>query len=158
MCQLQEDFDDNEFQMGSNAALEKLKLRIVVEGMKPKKADALLKQHEENRKVFQEERKSKPAKENYYPASGMPEDSVLVVRTEALRDFEKAISNQPTPVVRDESLIAVIAALLAQWPNRKPPSGKDLEKAAQSIGLKISDDTIRKALKAAQEIAPSLTA
>jgi hypothetical protein len=60
--------------------------------------------------------------------------------------------------VRDDSLIVVIAALLAQWPNGKLPTGKDLEKAAQTIGLKISDDTIRKALKAARDIAPSLPA
>lgn len=92
------------------------------------------------------------------PMESLPGDAVLVVRTEALRDFEKSISNQPTQAVRDESLIAVIAALLAQWPSGKPPTGKDLEKAAQSVGLKISDDTIRKALKAAREIAPGLSA
>ena len=36
------------------------------------------------------------------------------------------------------------------------PSGKDLEKAAQSIGLTISEDTIRKVLSMAKEAAPSL--
>jgi hypothetical protein len=158
ICQLQEDFDDNEFQSGSKAALEELKQRIAVEGIKRKQADALLKQHAENRKVFLEKRKGRSAKEKYYPAGGMPQDSVLVVRTEALREFEKAISNRAEPAVRDESLTAVIAALLAQWPNGKPPTGKDLEKAAQAIGLKISDDTIRKALKAARDLAPSLSA
>ncbi len=55
----------------------------------------------------------------------------------------------------DNSLLMTIAALLSVM--KKPyPTGKDLEKAAQSIGLSISDDTIRTALKAAKAIAPSL--
>lgn len=60
------------------------------------------------------------------------------------------------PVPRDNSLICTLAALLSVWPGGTTPSGKDLEKAAQSLGLTLSDDTIRKALKAAQEAAPSL--
>lgn len=59
-------------------------------------------------------------------------------------------------IPRDNSLICTLAALLAAWPGGAIPSGKDLEKAAQSLGLTLSDDTIRKALKAAQEAAPSL--
>lgn len=62
----------------------------------------------------------------------------------------------PRSSPRDSSLIATIGALLAVWPGGTIPSGKDLEKAAQSVGLNISDDTIRKALKAAHEAAPSL--
>jgi len=63
-----------------------------------------------------------------------------------------------SPVPRDGKLIETIAALLAAWPGGASaiPSGKDLEKAAQSVGLGTSDDTIRKALNAAQEAAPSL--
>ena len=60
------------------------------------------------------------------------------------------------PAPRDNSLIATVAAILAAWPGGTMPSGKDLEKAAQSIGLTISDDTIRKVLSMAKEAAPSL--
>lgn len=60
------------------------------------------------------------------------------------------------PVPRDSNLVFTIAALLAEWPHGKIPSGKDLEKAAQTLGLTVSDDTIRKALKAAKDVAPSL--
>ena len=63
---------------------------------------------------------------------------------------------QRRSIPRDNSLICTLAALLAAWPGGAIPSGKDLEKAAQSLGLTLSDDTIRKALKAAQEAAPSL--
>ncbi len=62
----------------------------------------------------------------------------------------------PRKVPRDNNLIITIAALLSVWPGGTIPSSKDLEKAAQSLGLALSDDTIRKALKAAQEVAPSL--
>jgi hypothetical protein len=111
--------------------------------------------------VFQVQNPPKDWKEaafgDYHEAmESLPDGAVLVVRTDALREFEKAMSNQPMPALRDESLLAVIAALLAQWPSGKHPTGKDLEKAAEAIGLKISDDTIRKALKAARDLAPSL--
>ena len=61
-----------------------------------------------------------------------------------------------TQIPTDNKLIFTVAALLALWPGGKIPSAKDLEKAAQSVGLNVSDDTIRKALKAAQDAAPSL--
>lgn len=100
--------------------------------------------------------------------SSFPDSQVIVFAVEDVLKFERryaaskgelagSIDERPQNI-RDESLLSVIAALLAQWPSGKLPSGKDLEKAAQSIGLKISDDTIRKALKAAQDIAPSLPA
>lgn len=61
------------------------------------------------------------------------------------------------PVPRDNNLLAIIGALLAVWPRRKWPSSKDLEEAAQSVGLRVSDDTIRKALEVVKERAPSLS-
>jgi len=103
MCQLQEDFDDNEFQSGSKAALEKLKLRFAEmmvldpteEGAA--EAEALLNRHEEDRKRFLERRKTRPARESYYPAGGLPKDAVIVVRTEALREFERQSTDEPLP-------------------------------------------------------------
>ena len=103
MCQLQEDYDDNEFQAGSKAALEKLKHRFAeMMALDPTKegaaeAEALLNRHEEDRKKFLEKRKTRPAKENYYPAGGLPKDAVIVVRTEALRAFERQSTDEPLP-------------------------------------------------------------
>lgn len=51
----------------------------------------------------------------------------------------------------DNSLLGTIVALMAAWPGGKLPSGKDLEKAAASAGVTITDDTIRKALAAARQ-------
>jgi len=72
---------------------------------------------------------------------------------------ENSVDGQTKPLqtLSDNTLVSTIAALLASWPGGKPPSGKDLEKAAASVGVSVSDDSIRKALKAAREIAPILT-
>lgn len=61
------------------------------------------------------------------------------------------------PVPRDNNLVAIIAALLAVWPRRKWPSAKELEEAAKSVDVSVSDDTIRKGLEAAKTMAPSLS-
>ena len=39
-------------------------------------------------------------RDNFYPAGGLPADSVLVVRTDALRKFEQSINDASTPTER----------------------------------------------------------
>jgi hypothetical protein len=99
ICQLQEDYDDNEFQAGSMAALEILKHHLTeMKELDPSKdldVEALVNRHEEDRKKFLEKRKSKSAQENYYPAGGLPKDAVIVVRTKALRFFEQTLNSAP---------------------------------------------------------------
>ncbi|MGZ8952974.1 MAG: hypothetical protein ACXW01_15165 [Methylobacter sp.] len=92
MCQLQESFDQNEYQAGSKAQLEELKRSITSNNISKEKAEELLNQHEEDRKKYLEKKRSHSHYDDYYPASGLPEDSVLVVRTDALREFEQLIS------------------------------------------------------------------
>lgn len=140
ICQLLEDYDNNEFQAGSTAQLVKLKRHIAGAKIKKAEAESLLKLHKEDRKKFQEERKSKPAPEHFYPAGGLPKDSVLVVRTNALREFEASINDtieptsadEPTPGRRGhqiETILAVIAAL-QYAPLKIPDGGKAKIKAA----------------------------
>ena len=52
----------------------------------------------------------------------------------------------------DKSLLVVVAALLSYYNENKIPSAKDIEKAAQSLGVSISDDTIRKVIDAAKNL------
>lgn len=100
MCQLQENYDDNEYQAGSSAHLEILKQQIAEKGIKSAKAESLLNRHKEQRKEFLERQRTRPAKENYYPAGGLPKDAVIVVRTEALREFERHGNDAPLPPSR----------------------------------------------------------
>lgn len=100
MCQLQEDFDDNEYQAGSSAQLEKLKQHIAENNIEVTEAESLLNLHKEDRKKYLEKKKSQPELNNYYPASSLPSDGVLVVRTDALREFEASINGSPAPTER----------------------------------------------------------
>lgn len=52
---------------------------------------------------------------------------------------------------RDTTLLSTIAALLLNWPGgaKKAPSAKELEKAAVTSGISISDSSIRAALDSA---------
>lgn len=91
MCQLQESFDNNECKPGSRARLEELKQHIAINKIEAPEAEMLLNRHKEDRKKYLERRSKADPSKDYYPAGGLPEDSVLVVRTEALREFEKFV-------------------------------------------------------------------
>ena len=120
ICQIQEDFDDNELVAGSRAALEKLKEHIAEHSIEGADAESLLNRHKEQRKEFLEKRRARPAKENYYPAGGLPEDAVIVVRTEALREFERHSNDAPLPTSRahvSDKLAKMNQASMRFWSN-----------------------------------------
>ena len=125
-----------------------------------------------NRKIFQlqvvaenSEALKQPVQEKlqftpaeYRPRDSIPSDAVMVVRTTELRCFEDRCSEQPATVVREQSCLAVVVALLGLLPRGIMPSAKEVEISAQTLGVQISDDTIRKVLKSAREIAPKFPA
>jgi hypothetical protein len=129
MCQLQEDFDDNEYQDGSNGQLQKLKQYIVQNRIKAAQAKILLDQHKEKRNKFLEERKRKKESANYYPAAGLPRDGVLVVRTDALREFEASVNDidpkaeKPLGDRAETTYLNIIGGLLGLLLG-KSPAGK----------------------------------
>ena len=94
ICQLQENFDENEYQTGSSAHLERLKQHIAENSIKGADAESLLNRHKEQRKEFLERQRARPAKDNHYPAGGLPKDAVIVVRTKALREFEQSLNDE----------------------------------------------------------------
>lgn len=154
LCQLQEDYDENEQVAGSRAQLNLLKQYIAEEGIEDEEADALLRRHREEREKFLERRKARPAKENYYPAGGLPEDAVIVVRTEALREFERSVNGAPDvpekPMATTErnSLLTIIAALCKQSAIKPDERGAAMQIAelTEKMGAAVSDDTVRRAL------------
>ena len=92
ICQLQESYDDNEFMAGSRAQLARLNERIAEGGIDSDRAKSLLEKHAEERKVFLEKQRSDAPKNRYHPAGGLPRDVALVVRTGALRAFERDLA------------------------------------------------------------------
>lgn len=133
--QLQASYDDNEYQAGSSAALDRLKQHIADKNIGAAEAEALLTQHKEARKKFLEKRKanmdSGKNSNNYHPAAGLPEDSVLVVRTAALREFQDVISGAvdfPHPlglnVVPRQSLVD--EEVIAYWKQKRSISSDEI--------------------------------
>ncbi len=154
MYQLQSDFDDNEYQTGSTAQLKKLKKHIESNKIKGTEAQKLLDTHKHDRKIFLEKRASEDNSHKYFPAGGLTEDSVLVVRTAALRDFEQSIND--TPKLSDKAittterntLLAIIAGLCdysAINPSERGVADK-IAVMTQEYGAEVSSETIRKVL------------
>lgn len=154
LCQLQESNEENAYQPGSIAHLERLQQHIAEKGIKGAKAESLLNRHKEQRNEFLEKQRTRPAKENYYPAGGLPKDAVIVVRTEALREFEQSVNGAPNgpekPIATSErnSLLTIIAAL-CEYSAIKPQergAASQIAKLTEEIGAVVSDDTVRRAL------------
>lgn len=163
MYQLQEDFDDNKYQSGSSAQLEELRAKIVNEEIDKSEAERLLNQHKEARKEFLKERESQPKSSRYFPAGGLPKDSVLVVRTEALRNFERKVTEAPEQATEkplsttERNTLLTIIGLMANdgYGNdlSKPYHlAKEIQQTAELQGIKISDDTIADKFKEAKKV------
>jgi hypothetical protein len=150
--QLMEDFDDNEYQSGSKAQLRELESRILAEKLSDEEASGLLEKHKKDRKVFLENRASEDKSNQYYPAAGLPKDAVLVIRTDALRDFEKSLDAQnrtpdkPITTTERNTLLTLIAALCnySDIDLNKRGIANQLMEMTQEIGAPITDDTVRK--------------
>ena len=91
VCQLQTDYDDNEYQIGSSAQLKKIKEHIANNKIQGGKAKELLDQHKKEREEYLRHRNKNKHSDNYFPAGGLPGDSVLVVRTKALMDLHDQV-------------------------------------------------------------------
>ncbi len=127
--QIQERFEDNEFQFGSRARLDALKFDIELKGIPEAEARELLDEHAKDRKEFLARQESRPEHEAFYPANGLPDDAVLVVRTKALRGFleridSTAIEGKEAAGRRVETSYKNIIGALLQLLLGHTPSGK----------------------------------
>lgn len=128
-CELMDDFEDNEFSSGSKANLEFTKKRIKESQLDQKAADSLLENYRVQREKFLEQRKSENHLSRYFPAGGLPRDAVWVVKTSALRDFERSVrgfsgdAEKPLGKREETTLLNITGALLRLLLG-KSPSGK----------------------------------
>jgi hypothetical protein len=126
--QLHENYDNNEYQAGSLAQLEEIRTIISNRNLSNEKAEELLEKHKEDRKKYIEMRDSRPWHENFFPAGGLPQDSVLVVRTDVLREFEQLINendiekktvkphgNTEHNAGKREQILGAALSVLARW-------------------------------------------
>lgn len=101
---------------------------------------------------------------NWFPAGGLPKDSVIVVRTSALTEFQLRIADAPPAAGKESSqsnreknnLLRIIGLMVNHryaGDIDKPYSiAKHLTEKAKEIGVKISDDTIAKQLNVALDL------
>jgi len=86
-----------------------------------------------------------------YPSSNIPDDFVLVIKTEELRRFEEILSEStPKPLNTTErnTLLTLIAAL-CKFESIDPlarSTTAEIVKMTEDLGAPISDDTVRKVL------------
>lgn len=158
MYQLLESFDENEFEAGSSAHLRELKQEIVRKKISDEKANELLSKHTEDRKLFLAKAKAlKDAGrdlENYHPAGGLPDDSVIVVRTDALREFEQSLNSdtatkeKPLSTTERNTLLTIIAALCdySAIDIKARNASSQLAGITAEIGAPVTDETVRKVL------------
>ena len=82
------------------------------------KADELLSQHKKDREEYVNERKEKNPADDYYPAAGLPQGSVLVVRTQALMELQERLlqeeseKKKPLDIREERTYLNIIGALL----------------------------------------------
>ncbi len=94
--------------------------------------------------------------DNFHPSGALPEDSVFVVRTGALVEFERSLANpeesidKPLSTVERNTLLTIIAALCseAKIDYKKPAkAAANILHQADLLGLKLGETTIENHLK-----------
>lgn len=158
VCQLQEDFEDNEMQLGSKANEKALKEHIATEKIHGDAAKKIWGKYKKAREKYLEKRRNQPRERNYYPAGSLPEDSVLVVRTNEITRFIQSLEDTPEtekPLTSKErnSLLVLIGALCKEVDIDPKERGvaTSLVHMTEELGAPLTDDTIRKILNQIDE-------
>lgn len=158
ICQLQESWDENPYQRGSLAALERLRATLVEKEVPSEKANELLAKHKKDRTDFLEDQASRQNADRYYPAGGVPKDSMYVVRTTALRALEEKLladEAQPEKPLHPSErrsagqIISILAAMAGLDLSAPYAADETLRAAAATHGLELpsSPETVVKFLK-----------
>ncbi len=154
VCQLQQDFDNNEFQKGSKAQQKDMELYIATNDINDDEINMLRNKFKTDREEYLNGRRDKPKEDNYYPAGGLGDvDHVLVIRTKEITRFIQSLEDTPVsdkPLTSKErnSLLVLIGALCKEVdiaPNKRGVTAS-LVAMTEVLGAPLSDDTIRKIL------------
>lgn len=161
MFQLQERIDSIKLDPSSQAQFDALKALL---DAAPKKTESQKAQElppprsEEPEKSFTSKTNSWDSKRNcddYYPADGLPADSVIVVRTDALRELEKSLDSasedwdKPLTATERNTLLTIIAALCENFKITiaDPKAAGKISGLTDLISTPVTDETVRKVLK-----------
>lgn len=159
VCQLQQDFDNNEYQKGSKAQKKRMEHYIATNELSEDEVKKLEDKFKKDRDEYLISRKNKLNEDNYYPSGGLDEqDFVLVIRTKELTRFIQSLEDTPNaekPLTSKErnSLLVIIASLCKEVNidyNQRGVAGA-IQRLTEELGSPITDDTIRSVLKQISE-------
>ncbi len=159
VCQLQANFDNNEYQKGSKAQQKVMERFFSTNDVAEDEANELRAKYKEDREDYLKSRKNKPIEDNYYPAGGLGEqDFVLVIRTEEVTRFiqsleDTSVLDKTLKSKERNSLLVLIGALCKEVnidPNKRGVAPALVE-MTEILGAPLTDDTIRKILKQIEE-------
>lgn len=164
IAQLMESFDKNEYQPGSKAREEQLEDHIERNEIPKAKATKLRQQFKKDRSKYLDRKAAQDSNENYYQLSGLPDDSLLVVKTSALIEFTNSLeassmAEKPLNTKERYTLLTIIAALCGNCgiDYNKRGITSEIQQLMETSGTPISDETIRKVLKQINEAVDSRT-
>jgi hypothetical protein len=154
ICQLQSDFDDNEYQQGSKAAKQHLEQYITSKKLTDDETKKLRVKYEAERKEFLGGKREFERVPSYYPSGGLDEhDYVLVVKTKEVTRFIQSLEETPPeakPLSSKErnSLLVLLGAVCKHSDIEPSQRGiaTSLVAMTELIGAPLTDDTIRKIL------------
>ncbi len=159
VCQLQQDFDNNEYQEGSRAQKKDMERIIATNELSDDEVKNLKDKFKKDRDEYLISRKKRPNYDNYYPSGGLDEqDFVLVIRTKELTRFILSLEDTPNsekPLTSKErnSLLVIIASLCKEANidyNQRGVAGA-IQRLTEQLGSPVTDDTIRSVLKQINE-------
>ncbi len=159
VCQLQQDFDDNESCPGSKAQLKDIKQYLVDNKVSEGRGKKIKAEYKADREKFLEKRKEQPNEDKYYPSGGLlSDDGVLVIRTNEVTRFIQSLEEAPIPAKHltskeRNSLLVLIGALCKEVDIDPKTRGvaASLVLMTETLGAPLTDDTVRKVLSQVEE-------
>lgn len=154
ICQLLELVERNECRYGSLASRARVEKYIAKKQLESDEAQKVWNEFNQARESLLEEIEADDVMKGYEPTKYFPEDAVIVVRPEALRELEQSINGgskaQEKPMATSErnSLLTIIAALCDYSAIKLKDRGaaSQIAKITDEIGASVSQDTVRRVL------------
>lgn len=153
VAELQASFDDDPNIIGSRASHQKIEHEIVSKGIDDCFAKYLMKASREARQPFRDKYADM---DMFYSASELPTDCVLGVRTEAIKNFELSLNQNPVtkdrPLIKSErdSLLVIIAAICKEAKldyKKHAKTARLILSITAEMGVQIGESTIEGHLK-----------
>ncbi|NTW88717.1 MAG: hypothetical protein HGB26_06250, partial [Desulfobulbaceae bacterium] len=116
MAQLLDSYDNNKYQPGSTAERMLIESRIAKKQIDENMAEKVLKCHKNNRSKYLSSRSQRDPLDDFFPTC-LPSNSMIVIRTEALRYLEDVLSDEehkkekPLGTKEKENLYKTIIAM-----------------------------------------------